>query len=173
MALGLKTTRTLKLNWSPTMKIYSQRRITVGGDTIQRVTNHIASMVIDQHNAALMHPITLQEVDYVVMKMKEDTTPGLNGFTTNFFHACWDMLNMDVLDIVEESCNHQWALPSLSATFITLIPKEENDAVPSKYRPITLCNVTYKIITKVIENMIKPLLPLLISPEQTCYVEGR
>jgi hypothetical protein len=143
------------------------------GNAIQCVTSHIPSIVTDQHNASLMHPITLQEVDSVVMQMKEDTTPGPDGFTINFFHACWDMLKLDVLDIVEESCNRQWVLPALNATFLTLIPKEENVAVPSKYRPISLCNVIYKIITKVIANRLKPLLPLLISPEKTGYVEGR
>jgi hypothetical protein len=107
------------------------------------------------------------------MQMKEGTTPGPDGFTINFFHACWDLLKLDVLDIVEESCNCQWVLPSLNATFLTLIPKEENVAAPSKYRPIALCNVIYKIITKVIANRLKPLLPLLISPEQMGYVEGR
>jgi hypothetical protein len=80
---------------------------------------------------------------------------------------------MEVLEIMEESRNKQWVLPSLNATFLTLIPKEENEVAPSKYKPIALCNVIYKIITKVIANRLKPLLPLLISPEKTGYVEGR
>jgi hypothetical protein len=143
------------------------------GNAIHRVTSHIPSIVTNQHNVSLMHPITLQEVDIVVMQMKEDTTPGPDGFTINFFHACWDILKLDVLDIVEESHNRQWVLPALNATFLTLIPKEENVVIPSKYRPIALCNVIYKIITKVIANRLKPLLPFLISPEKTGYVEGR
>ena len=44
---------------------------------------------------------------------------------------------------------------------------------PERFRPIALCNVVYKIISKVIENRIKPLLPTLMSEEQTRYVEGR
>jgi hypothetical protein len=74
---------------------------------------------------------------------------------------------------VEESCNRQWVLPTLNAIFLTLIPKEENVASPIKYQSISLCNVIFKIITKVITNRLKPLLHLLISPEQTGYVEGR
>ena len=44
---------------------------------------------------------------------------------------------------------------------------------PDRFRPIALCNVVYKIISKVIENKLKPLLPTLVSEEQTGYVEGR
>jgi len=75
------------------------------GDAIQWVANHIPILVTDQHNASRMHPISLQEVECVVMQMKEGTTPGPDGFTINFFHSCWDLLKRDVLDIVEESHN--------------------------------------------------------------------
>jgi len=65
-----------------------------------------------------------------------------------------------------------WLLPSLNATFIALIPKEDQSSTPEKFSPITLCNVIYKIISKFIANRLKLLLPLLISPEQSGYVEG-
>eukprot|EP00253_Pinus_taeda_P007996 PITA_07996 len=64
-------------------------------------------------------------------------------------------------------------LKALNASFIALIPKQENAMTPDGFRPITLCNVVYKIISKVIANRLKPLLPSLISEEQTGYVEGR
>jgi len=64
-------------------------------------------------------------------------------------------------------------LPSLNATFITLIPKEEHSKTLDKFRPVALYNVIYKIISKVIASCLNPLLPLLISPEQSGYVEGR
>jgi len=64
-------------------------------------------------------------------------------------------------------------LPSLNVTFIALIPKEEHSQTLDKFRPIALCNVIYKIISKVIASQLKPLLPLLISLEQSSYVEGR
>eukprot|EP00253_Pinus_taeda_P025265 PITA_25265 len=57
--------------------------------------------------------------------------------------------------------------PRLNATFLALIPKTEEANRPDKYRLIALCNIIYKIVSKVIATRLKPLLPLIISPEQS------
>ena len=115
----------------------------------------------------------MQEVDDAMSQLKEGKAPGPDGFTTTFFHTFWELLKHEVWQIVEESRNLHWLLPSLNTTFIALIPKEEDSITPDKYRPIALCNVIYKVIFNVIANWLKPLLPMLISPEQSGYVEGR
>eukprot|EP00253_Pinus_taeda_P031159 PITA_31159 len=74
---------------------------------------------------------------------------------------------------MEESQTMHWLLPYLNATFIALIPKEEQPNTSEKYRPIALCNVIYKIISKFITDRLKLLLHMLISQEQSGYVEGR
>ena len=63
-------------------------------------------------------------------------------------------------------------LHTFNATFLTLIPNSEGDDTPSKFQPIVLCNVIGKIITKAIDNRIKPILPILVAPEQYGFVEG-
>ena len=121
----------------------------------------------------LLAATTTAEVEQEVFQLKAGKAPGPDGFTTNFFHFFWDIVQNEVWEVVEESKSTHWLLPALNATFITLIPKEDRDALPSEYRPIALCNLIYKIISKVIANRMKKLLPLIISPEQTRYVEGR
>jgi hypothetical protein len=62
--------------------------------------------------------------------------------------------------------------PYSECTFLALIPKEVKSTNPNKFFPIALCNVIYKIISKVIALFLKPLLPSLITLEQSRYVEG-
>ena len=57
--------------------------------------------------------------------MKEGTSPGLDGFTVNFFHHFWEMIKIDVWNIIEHSRLSGRILPALNATFLTLIPKSE------------------------------------------------
>jgi hypothetical protein len=54
-----------------------------------------------------------------------------------------------------------------------LIPKETGDEAPNKFIRIVLCNVIYNIVTKMMANRIKPLLPTLIVPTKASFVEGR
>lgn len=63
-------------------------------------------------------------------------------------------------------------MTTFNATFLTLIPKVDNAHDPKDFKLISLCNVIYKIITNVLVLHLRPLLPLLISLEQTRYVEG-
>lgn len=64
-------------------------------------------------------------------------------------------------------------LKSLNATFLALIPKIEQANSLDQFKPIALCNITYKIITKLIAERLKPYLASLISEEQGGFVSGR
>ena len=61
----------------------------------------------------------------------------------------------------------------MNKTLITLIPKCQFLESLANYRPISLCNSIYKIISKILVARIRPLLGNLISPIQTAFVPGR
>jgi hypothetical protein len=140
---------------------------------IEWVTQNIPTIITQEQNEALMTPITQAEVDQAIQELPIGKAPGPDGFTTDFFHSCWPMLREEVWQLVEESRSSGKVLPALNATFLTLIPKEERVTNPKNFRPIALCNVIYKIISKVIALRLKPILPFIISKEQSGYVEGR
>jgi hypothetical protein len=133
--------------------------------TINRVIQHIPTLIMPEQNQALMRPITQEEVDQDVKEIPLGKAPGPDGFTTDFFHLCWSMIREEVWQLVEESRTSGKVLSTLNATFLTLIPKEERVTHPKKFQPIALCNVIYKIITKVIALHLKPILPFIISKE--------
>ena len=70
---------------------------------------------------------------------------------------------MDVIQAVLSSLNSGSILKSINHTFITLIPKVQNPERVTKFRPISLYNVIYKIVSKVITNCLKPWNNSIIS----------
>jgi hypothetical protein len=68
--------------------------------------------------------------------------------------------------------NHGLFNPVINATFIALIPKVASTAYVTEYKPISLCNVLYKLIAKMLANRLKQLLPFIISINQSAFVPG-
>jgi hypothetical protein len=75
--------------------------------------------------------------------------------------------------MVEESRKKGFISRALNSTFITLIPKVNNPHLFGDFRPISLCNLIYKIISKVIADRIKPFLSRLLSEEKLEFLQGR
>ena len=139
----------------------------------REVLSHIPKIIMEDHNQLLGKSIEMTEVETTIKQMEKDKALQPNGFTTNFFHAGWEWLKEEIRALVEDSRKFESVLRALNSTFLTLIPKESGTEDPGKLRCISLCNVIYKIISKVIANCLKPLLHIIISPEQVGFVEGR
>eukprot|EP00253_Pinus_taeda_P013455 PITA_13455 len=142
-------------------------------EAIKELTAAILKTITSDQNWALCREISLEEVEEAIRSMPNDKAPGPDGFTINFYKACWSIVKQDAWEVVEDSRCSGTILKSLSSTFLALIPKVEEAKTPEKFRPIALCNVIYKIISKVIASRLKTILPGIISEEQSGYVEGR
>lgn len=99
--------------------------------------------------------------------------PGPDGFQVLFYQKHWDLVAPNVYHLVLSTLEGKGLPNNLNDTFLVLIPKIDHPEVPAHFRPIGLCNVIYKIITKTIVNRIKPLLPQITSSTQTSFVPGR
>jgi hypothetical protein len=79
----------------------------------------------------------------------------------------------DLLDLVEDTRIRGRARGSLNMTFLVPIPKENNPQSFENFRPISLCNLCYKLVSKVIANRIKPVLSRELTCNQLGFLKGR
>ena len=97
----------------------------------------------------------------------------LRRYAPLFYQTYWYDVGMDITQAVLSCLNSGSILKSINHTFITLIPKVKNPEKVSKFRPISLCNVIYKIVSKVTTNRLKPLLNKIISETQSAFIAER
>ena len=97
-----------------------------------------------------------------IKNMAPMIAPSPNGMPPIFYQTFWPNIGLEVSDAVISCLNSSTLLKSIDHSFITLIPKVNNLELVSEFRPISLCNVMYKIISKVIANRLKPILNFII-----------
>jgi hypothetical protein len=105
--------------------------------------------------------------------MRSNATPGPDGLNAAFYKATWNWSKQDVHQLVSDFYTNSTLPSELNRTFITLIPKKHNPVLPQDFRPIGLCNVVYKIISKTLADRIKPHLPAYISQSRSAFIAGR
>lgn len=105
--------------------------------------------------------------------MHPTKTPGLDGLQTLFYHNYWSIVGRDVLKVALDILNNQRDPSDINSTFIALIPKKKKPTLAQEFRPISLCNVIMKAVTKAISNRLKAILPDIISEEHSAFVKDR
>jgi hypothetical protein len=133
----------------------------------------VNNKITDDMYQILNKNFTREEVGQAVRDMKAMAAPGPDGLPALFYHNYWDIIGEDITNMALDILNNNGDPSSLNFTHICLIPKINIPSTPSDFRPIALCNVSLKIITKTLANRIKLILPTLISPNQSAFIQGR
>ena len=94
-------------------------------------------------------------MEKALKQMHPLTAPGPDGMLPLFYHHFWPTVKFIVIHTVLNFLNHGSAPPKFHDTHIVLIPKIKNPEKVTDYRPISLCNVAYKIASKVVANRMK------------------
>ena len=92
------------------------------------------------------------EVKQALNQMAPNTATGLDGMSPIFYKSFWHIVGEDVIAVVLQALNSGIVPKSLNSTFISLIPKVKNPKKVLEFQPISLCNVVYKLIAKVVTN---------------------
>ena len=113
------------------------------------------------------------ELDEALKQMELLKAPGPDGLAPLFYQKLWPSIGEDVSCAVLD-CLNSGSIPlSINCTFITLIPKVKSPSIVLKFRPIALCNVIYKLVSKVVANRLKKILPNLISESQSAFQSNK
>lgn len=121
----------------------------------------------------MIKPVTKEEVHGALMGMKSYKAPGPDGFLPIFFKMFWNDVGDDVWRFVKKAFECESIDPRAVESLLVLILKGDR-LLPSRiFFPITLCNVIYKLISKVLVNRLKPHLEFIVSPLQTSFIPGR
>jgi len=93
------------------------------------------------------------EVAKEIWSLDMNKAPGPDSFTIHFYQDCWDLIKYDLIQmLIYVQKSFRWAGGSTNASFLSLIPEEENLSIFARFRSISLCNASYKIMTKIIAN---------------------
>ncbi|KAK9985511.1 hypothetical protein SO802_030462 [Lithocarpus litseifolius] len=114
-----------------------------------------------------------EENKAALWSLKASKAPGPNGLHVAFFQRFWLIVGDSVKAEVKKVFVEKKVPSYLNKTHIAIIPKVLEPETIGNYRPISLCNTVYKIITKIIVARLRPILGELISPFQTAFVPGR
>jgi hypothetical protein len=129
--------------------------------------------VTAEMNQNLLKKFTREEVYEALKQMAPLKAPGPDGLAASFYQNNWDVVGEEVSIAVLDILNSGMLNKELNFTYITLVPKIKNPSCVTHFRPISLCNVLYKIVSKVLANRLKVVLPALISQNQSAFIPGR
>ena len=118
--------------------------------------------------------VSLEELTTSVKSLSLNKSPGPDGFTLEFYLCFWNLLGPLLCHLCKQ-CLFDGSLPESLRTSVTrLLFKKRGDVKDLKnWRPISLLNVDYKIISKVITLRLSRVMASIVHPDQTCSVPGR
>ncbi|CAM8977963.1 unnamed protein product [Rhodiola kirilowii] len=134
---------------------------------------HVVPTVDEVMNASLIEEISEVEIRRAVFAQGPLKAPGLDGFPGIFYQKYWSIFKDQIVSFIKkfwEDGSLDW---EINKTLIALIPKKSEAVRMEDWRPISLCNVAVKIITKILASRLQPILDRVISIYQSAFVKGR
>ncbi|XP_048594891.1 uncharacterized protein LOC106358645 [Brassica napus] len=142
-------------------------------EDIEDALSQVPATITGDMNNNLTAPVSEWEIKLALFAMHPEKAPGPDGMTALFYQKSWDIIKEDLTLMVNKFLFEGTMATGLNDTNICLIPKTTRPNEMAQFRPISLCNVSYKIISKVLCQRLKRVLPGLISETQSAFVAGR
>ncbi|KAI0505090.1 hypothetical protein KFK09_016047 [Dendrobium nobile] len=133
----------------------------------------IGNVLNDDFASSIISVVTDEEIKTAVFTGSSTSAPGPDGFNFHFFKTAWHILGPTVCRAIKSFFSKGFLPKGVKSTSLAIIPKHNNAASISEYRPIALCNVMYKIISKVMAARLKPFMSWIVKDTQDGFVKSR
>jgi hypothetical protein len=137
------------------------------------VTNMLQGCVTVEDNHSLTKDFVIEEFKEALFSMHSDKAPGPDGFNPAFYKHFWELCGKEIYESSVQWLQRGRFPKHMNDTNIVLIPKVDRPTSMKDLRPISLCNVVYKILSKVLANRLKPRLHRYIYVEQYAFIADR
>jgi hypothetical protein len=121
----------------------------------------------------LAAPFETVEIDSVVRRMPTDKAPGPDGFNGLFMKRCWEFIKKDFYSLCSALYEGQVNLECINTSYITLVPKKDGPETVNDFRPISLMNISIKLITKILADRLQGVILSLVHRNQYGFIRSR
>jgi len=124
--------------------------------SLEQLTKCRLQIVTPEMNAALVEPITLQELWLAISKGTSNKAPGPDEVCLQIYKTAWDVIKLDFFHIINCMYLNGTIMANQLHGHIIYLPKKDHPNRTDDYRPLTLMNTDYMIMTRIIANRLKP-----------------
>ena len=130
--------------------------------------------VTEEQNRELKKEMSQEELFQALKDSKSNKSPGSDGLSAEFYRMFWKELGPKVTEVINFSLEKRELPLSFRQGVITLLQKPNKDPLLIKnYRPISLLNCDYKLLSKAVANRLSKVIPKLVRSDQTAFIKGR
>lgn len=113
------------------------------------------------------------EIQEAVFQIPRTRAPRPDGFSGSFYQDHWEVVGKDVINMIKALWHSGKLLRKLNHTNLVLIQKVSCPKNLSQYHPIVVCNVSYKVLAKVLTNRLMRVMLKVICDNQSAFVVGK
>ena len=143
--------------------LFFSRQAGIDNDCQEWLLEHVNRFMNEEAISIMEGEVTENEIIRVLKAFSAAKSPGPDGWPAEFFTHFFELLGKELTQIIELIRTTGYMPTSLNSTFIVLIPKVNDPQSFTDFRPISLCNVLYKIVSKIIADRLKGILSVNIS----------
>lgn len=116
---------------------------------VEILQNLLQFRFTEEDQRMLISGVSEEEIRAVVFNMPSNKSPGRDGYTTKHFKFARSIVRNDIVKAVQSFFLKGFIPKGINSAILALIPKKERATEMKDYRPISCCNVMYKVISKV------------------------